>query len=170
MTDKDILHGSDYISRLYEGDSEREDFSLECIPNLIGDTENESLNLPCRFALSYTVINTLSNAKQEAFKVKGEMAVKQAKGVMAKFNKSIEEEGLEWDSVLNDNLKARERFLKRTFTILLTAKKPIFCSINLAYPDSAASAFRELTTMIMRIQLAAFLGLFWPFSKAYSYI
>lgn len=123
VTDKDLLHGEDYVSRLYECKDGCSYFSLETIPNLIGDTENESLNLPCRFALSYTLSHTVSSSKQESLKVKGEMAVKQAKGVMARFNKSIEDEGAEWDSVLNDNLKKRERFLKSSFTILLTAKR-----------------------------------------------
>ena len=123
VTERDLLHGEEYVSRLYETHEGRSDFSLERIPNLIGDTDNESLNLPCRFALSYTIGNSLSSAKQESFKIKGEMAVKQGKGVMARFNKSCEDEALEWDSVLNDNLKRRERFLKSQFTVLLTARK-----------------------------------------------
>ena len=116
-----MTSGGKYLTRVYEATDYPEAFSVAKIPVLLGDIDSDSMQIPSRFAIIYSISNEIKNATQEAFKKKGEIVVKQAGGWLDKFNRVLKEEGQEWNQIIENNLKNKERFLRTSFLVMLTA-------------------------------------------------
>lgn len=109
-----------YVSRCYEVDSYPKGFSISQMHNLLGSA-SDNMQIPCRFAVSYVVSNELAESEQERYKTKGDLVVKQARGLLGRFNKSLEDEGHEWNEIINNNLKNKEKLVRSSMTVLLSA-------------------------------------------------
>lgn len=121
---KGLLHkGGEYITRCYEIDSYPEEFSVSELPKILGDSEQDNLQIPCRFALSYTVINNIRDPAQESLAFKGEKVLDQVNSFLAKHNRILRDEAKEWEKILSQNLKKnRERFITSGFSLMVTTK------------------------------------------------
>lgn len=108
------------VSRCYEVDSYPKGFSISQMHNLLGSA-SDNMQIPCRFAISYVVSNELAESEQERYKTKGDLVVKQAIGLLGRFNKSLEDEGHEWNEIINHNLKNKEKLVRSSMTVLLSA-------------------------------------------------
>ena len=117
-----LLGGGKYTSRMYEVEYYPDNFSIGKMACLLGDIDSDSMQIPSRFGIVYTIANEITNTDQEGYKKKGELVVKQASGMLGRFNRVLEEEGKEWSHIIGDNLKKRERFLRRTLMVMLTAR------------------------------------------------
>jgi conjugal transfer ATP-binding protein TraC len=123
VTEEGVMMGGDeYITRVYELIGYPEEFSIGKIPLLLGDIDSDSMQIPSRFAIIYSISNEIKSGTQEAFKKKGEMVVKQAGGYLEKFNRVLKEEGKEWNQIIERNLKNKERFLRTSFLAMITAR------------------------------------------------
>lgn len=117
-----LLHQiGEYVSRLYQVDGFPEHFSLSEMPSLLGDSRQDNMQIPARFLISYTIINNISSSAQEGLKNKGDMIVKQARGMLSLFNSSLKDEGEEWVKIEGE-LKKREKFMTSSFLVMLSAK------------------------------------------------
>ena len=125
-----IMHkDGEYITRAYEvvnypkGKSEYEEdgWSIAEMVKLLGDNDSDYLQVPARFAICYTISNEVKATEQEAYKKKGAALVNQP-SYIERFNKIVGEEVKEWKGILNKNLKNRERFLRSSFLVMITAK------------------------------------------------
>ena len=117
-----LLEGGKYTTRVYEVEHYPENFSIGRIPCLLGDIESDSMQIPSRFGIVYTISNEITDTQQEGYKKKGELVVKQASGMLGRFNRVLEEEGKEWNEIIQNNLKRREKFLRRSLMVMITAK------------------------------------------------
>ncbi len=110
--DKDGVKNEEYITRCYEIEHFAPAFSIGYFINL--------LEIQARFAVCYTIENKFKSYKQEYFRKKGEVVIKQ--GILGHFNRTLEEESKEWNHIIQNNLKNRERFLQSSMIIMLTSK------------------------------------------------
>ncbi len=110
--EKDGIKNEEYITRCYEVEHFAPFFSIEYFINL--------LDIPARFAICYAIENKFKSYKQEYFRRKGEIVIKQ--GILGRFNRTLEEESKEWNHIIQNNLKNRERFLQSSLVIMLTSK------------------------------------------------
>jgi conjugal transfer ATP-binding protein TraC len=125
VSEDGILHdGGEFITKCYEVKTFPEVFSIGQIPWLLGDSDQDSMQVPARFAINYIVSNDISNPAQEGLKIKGEQVVEQSKSMLAKLSNTLLEEGKEWQEILSENLKKRkERFLTAGLSVMVTATR-----------------------------------------------
>ena len=117
-----LLDGGKYTTRVYEVEHYPEEFSIGRMACLLGDVDSDNMQIPSRFGIIYTIANEIRETEQEGYKKKGELVVKQASGMLGRFNRVLEEEGKEWNEIIQNNLKRREKFLRRTLMIMVTAR------------------------------------------------
>lgn len=125
LVDKEgvMNRGDKYLTRVYEVTGYPKDgFSIMEMPLLLGDVDNDAMQIPGRFAIIYSISNEIKSAKQEAYKKKGEVVIKQAEGLLERFNRVLKEEGREWREIIENNLKNKERFLRSSFLVMITTE------------------------------------------------
>lgn len=155
-----LLNGGEYIARCYNIDKYPENFSISSMPYLLGSRKHDNLQIPGRYALSYVICNDIGDNLQQAYKNKGEAAIKQAMSFLGRFSKNILEEGKEWNAV-QDNLKNREKFLHTSLTVMVVGHQDEIAKID----QSLTSLWRHndfLLSPLKFFQLPALLG-FCPF-------
>lgn len=96
------------VSRCSEVDSYPKGFSISHVHNLLGSISH-NMQIPCTFAISYVVGNEVPENEQERYKTKGDLVVKQARGLLGRFNKSLEDEGYQWNEIIDNHLKKKKR-------------------------------------------------------------
>ena len=117
-----LLDNGNYIIRCYEVDGYPKDFAIDKLPDLLGDSLQDNMQIPSRFAIVYTISNEISMNIQEGYKQKGEIILKQAASFLGAFNRSIEEEALEWNEIISRNLKSKEKFLRTSLSVMLLSQ------------------------------------------------
>lgn len=118
-----------YLTRVYEvtnypklDENMGEDgFSIAQMVGMLGDSESDYMQIPARFAICYAISHEIKETHQEAIRKKGEMIINQPR-YLERFNRVLAEESKEWNQIISNNLKNRERFLRSSFLVMLTAK------------------------------------------------
>lgn len=135
LIDKDcILHsGREYVTKCFQIKSfPEEGFNISSLIDLFG-SEQENMQIPSRFIIHYMIANDIPDSKQQELKAKGDLVIKQANSGIAVYTPGIKEEAKEWNKILDDNLKKKERFLTTSFLVSVTAKSDVIrkCEQNL---------------------------------------
>jgi len=123
VSEEGVFHGEEFVTKCYEANTFPENFSIDQFPNLLGDCEQDSMQIPARFAINYIISNNISDTAQESLKIKGEGVIEQAKGMLARLSNTLAEEGAEWHEILSSLKKRKERFLTTGLSVMITAKK-----------------------------------------------
>ena len=123
VEDDRILHsGGEFITKCYQVKIFPETgFNIGRIIDLFG-SEQDNMQIPTRFCLSYMIANNLPDSKQEGLKAKGDLVLKQANSGIASFTSGIADEAKEWHVIKEDNIKRQEKFLTTSLVITITAK------------------------------------------------
>ncbi len=119
-------------------------WSINEMANLFGDNESDYMQIPCRFAICYVISNELTETNKEAYRKKGEILVKQP-NYLNNFNSSLVTETKEWNNIIKKNLKDRERFIRTSFFVMITAE-----SNKIDYAESSLTSLWRKRDFIIK--------------------
>jgi conjugal transfer ATP-binding protein TraC len=97
-----------------------EEFSLDEMINLLGDSERDNLSIPARFCISFVVSNNIPNTSQNAIIAKGERVIENSEQWYNRNNRDAIRESQEFKGI-NDKAKNGEKFLNEYLSICITA-------------------------------------------------
>jgi conjugal transfer ATP-binding protein TraC len=121
VADNVIHHNKgEHLTKCYQVKSYPEEFSIGLMINMLGDSVRDSLQIPARFMIEYTVCKNISASRTEALKMKGQGAVKQAESFFARFNFRLKEEAKEWKDI-SQRVNKGEKFLTSMFRVAVTS-------------------------------------------------
>lgn len=121
ITEDRIEHReTDLASRSYFAQSLPEEFSLNNMINLLGDSSRSHLSIPGRFIITYVITNNLNKAAQNGIISRGDRVVEASEQWYSRNNRNLIREAQEWRDV-SDRFKNGERFLNEYFQVTITA-------------------------------------------------
>lgn len=111
---------TDLASRSYFAHSLPEEWSLDSMINLLGDSSRSHLSIPGRFVMTYVIANNLNKAAQNGIISKGDRVIDAAEQWYSRNNRNLMREASEWKDV-SDRFKNGEKFLNEYFQVTITA-------------------------------------------------
>jgi conjugal transfer ATP-binding protein TraC len=174
IEDDQINHESTgLISKCFYAKELPVEFSLANMIGLLGSSENNTLGIPARFVINYTVARDLNRSQQLALNAKGDRAIHAAEQFYSRNNLDLKREALEWKEI-NDSCKNGEQILTESFSVMITAPKS---GIDLA-EQALVSLYNildfrlEISSTLQAISLLSLLpmqqGIYWNILKYYK--
>jgi type-IV secretion system protein TraC len=117
---QDQITNGDIATRVYKVADYPEHFSLRDMINLLGDGQRDTLTIPGRFAISFTVATNINKADQASIVSKGRATISSAEQFYSRHNIGLQREAGEWLKII-DQLENSQRLVTTSMQVLLSA-------------------------------------------------
>jgi conjugal transfer ATP-binding protein TraC len=117
--------GSDYMAKSYIFEQTPNEFSIESMINLLGDSNQDNLQIPGKLILSYIISNDIKDRKQALMRDKGANLFKSADSYLMKSDNYAKREISQWQ-IADKLLNSGKKLLSTSFTITLIDKSEDF--------------------------------------------
>lgn len=111
------------------------DWTLGKMINLLGLGNDAKRDLPCRFIISYTVANTVSNTQREAALAKGQKVIDASEQWYSRSRKDLQKQAANWREVIHAVKNEEDKFLTENFQVLVSSSSKNLSAAERAITD-----------------------------------
>ncbi len=124
-----VHYSTNLQSKLYHIKELPSEFSLAASINLLGDNNKDSMSIPARFMISYSVASNLSKGAELKIVARGKKVIESADKWYSQRDRDLKRESAEWQDI-NDRAGGGERFLNEHWQLMVTAPSESIDVVN----------------------------------------
>jgi hypothetical protein len=119
LSDQQIDYGS-FSTRIYQVSEFPASFSLTEMIGLLGDGQRDTLTIPARFMINFTIAKNINEASTASIVSKGRATIASAEQVYSRHNIGLQREAAEWIKII-DQLENGQKLLSTSMLVCLSA-------------------------------------------------